>query len=1526
MDSDQEIRLARGAYNWLRASPLLTIPTLLVLYQFGSSAACTTADPLCNYQFFIGASVGILGSALWHLILLMYVNNKDSEFVRKHGRQALLYAAIRTATPLIFLVIDFLANTQGLFACFSVLILILLWLVNSKTGLEQIKKEKGGLNISPEDGTESNAILQKLKSNNNIVRLSALMQLKKSGYMTESVYAELEYIAQHDNDMDVREDARALLGDQDQSSGAVGPSQEEIWRNEMPENNTKAQQEILAKILEGLGSSELNDQMSALHDLEKLTYSSPAILKRLEQLAVNNLDLSAKSLASQLLESPVHRFIQGRTANLSRATRQLVLDEIEKWEQARLIETERAKVLRQRYNFDIEPAAPVIIKSAPAPQPVTPAPQPATPAPAPQAAAPAPAPSSTPTIAPRKKEPAAPRPTLMQTLLSETSIKVALYLGAFFVIASALILAALSEQARLPILLTATILFAAGAFALKKRLPQPSLALFIVFSFLLPINARVLADTLHLAGLSADIYWTLVFLTMTLIWAFSVWFYNAWFFSLASFVSLSLAFLRFDEIFHASADINIFALNIAALIGLSGVYALKRWRDPKFALPLFLLLQVTQAGILFASFASSINNFINADTASIIWVVITLTWLAAFAFYILSGQLFEFVLFPWASVGTLLPVAWIFLQTFHPSQFVVVIGHLTWGVLMAGASEFIYRQIKEKTRRFHQPLLPGSLIIFIAGILFAIGDVKYLFAALTVSALTYAGLMVLHPRAYVWSAALLAGLSAYFTFFHLALISALNIPLSYQFLGANILLLGPELFFKSAFTSKDSWRWPPFVLGGSVLFLSYIFLLSAPESSGNTAIILAVYSVLLMAYARHFKRAEIGYLSTASFMFSVSAAVNALKLDDQLYIVWTALAVVYYLAGILLKRRAASWSGMMRISGLALGLVASMIAFVGAKEFSGWYILIIAAMFAAEMFVRPSGWLEPAPLVLSSFALFMILRDVHIEDLSYHLLVYSLIWLGGDALLKHIFKERRLQMGTRGAGAIFAAANIALMILTNNASTPTLICFAVYTIFFAAYALFYRQPRLGYAATASLALFVYFMLAARRMDAWLPVLTGLAVIYYALGYLLKPRVSNWAETFRFSGLALASLVSLAVLLTLKPTGGWYALIGGILFITEIRIRSNGAWLEPAPLAHFSAASFLILYDFDLANFSYAALASSLIWLGGDLLFRKIITGRKLAWPVRGIGAIFAITTVASVLMQSNNLQSAVCFGVLAIFFALYAWMYRKPALGYVSTATLSVAIYFAIAYTGLHPSLIPTMIIAILYYATGYILRRAQKAPGWDSMFVFSGLGLGILLSFIAPIRGGLDSSLPVAVTATFVAFEAFWRRNVWLGFPANALYLESYFIILGSLHVDQPQYFSIGIAALGMLMHYLLTRAGSRRAAFVTGFFSQVVLLGTTYIQMAATQNLAYFAVIFCQALAVLTYGIVSRSRSLLLTPIAFSVLATMTVIYNIVKDLGTVVLVGCTGIVLLLLGITAVILRERIATFTERFKDWNA
>jgi len=73
--------------------------------------------------------------------------------------------------------------------------------------------------------------------------------------------------------------------------------------------------------------------------------------------------------------------------------------------------------------------------------------------------------------------------------------------------------------------------------------------------------------------------------------------------------------------------------------------------------------------------------------------------------------------------------------------------------------------------------------------------------------------------------------------------------------------------------------------------------------------------------------------------------------------------------------------------------------------------------------------------------------------------------------------------------------------------------------------------------------------------------------------------------------------------------------------------------------------------------------------------------------------------------------------------------------------------------------------------------------------------------------------------------------------------------------------------------MHCFLV-CSSNWGAFFTGLLSQVILLGTTCIQMFATEQILYFFVLIFQALMALGYGLAICSRSLVLAPIAFVVL----------------------------------------------------
>jgi hypothetical protein len=277
-------------------------------------------------------------------------------------------------------------------------------------------------------------------------------------------------------------------------------------------------------------------------------------------------------------------------------------------------------------------------------------------------------------------------------------------------------------------------------------------------------------------------------------------------------------------------------------------------------------------------------------------------------------------------------------------------------------------------------------------------------------------------------------------------------------------------------------------------------------------------------------------------------------------------------------------------------------------------------------------------------------------------------------------------------------------------------------------------------------------------------------------------------------------------------------------------------------------------------------------------------------------------------------------------------VYRQPTLFYAFTLTLPLFVVFFFRAFGITKWIHPVILIAMAYYAVGFFFRLTKRVSGWDETLLLSGLGVGVIVSMAAPFLGGLDAAIPVALAATLWAVEAFWRKNVWLGFPANGLYLLAYFIILFELHVDQPQFFSMGAALLGMIQHYLLTRAGSKTGAFIMGMLSQLTLLGTTYIQMVSngSEGLIYFVVLFFQAIAVLVYGVVIRSRSLTFTPIFFLVVSVMSVIYILVYDLldaiTSILMVGCTGILLLGIGILAVLMRERITRLGERLSEWKA
>ncbi len=597
--------------------------------------------------------------------------------------------------------------------------------------------------------------------------------------------------------------------------------------------------------------------------------------------------------------------------------------------------------------------------------------------------------------------------------------------------------------------------------------------------------------------------------------------------------------------------------------------------------------------------------------------------------------------------------------------------------------------------------------------------------------------------------------------------------------------------------------------------------------------------------------------------------------------------------------------------------------------------LSVAIIYGVLHLIRPRGWLWALALfsfIVAYFAFFNlpVLEKANVY-FGYQLLGLSLLFLLPDLFLKNDFKTNLAWRFPLYMYGIFFTLVASISLITDGSRQQAATGFAVFTIFFILYTAAQRKAFYGYIPAAFLALTVFFTLDHFKLDAWLPALTGLAVLYFIIGAAIRSK-ETWAVMLRYSGLALGTFISFAALFTFKETGGWYVLVIGLLFAAEMHLSRNG-WFEIGMPVMFSIGAFLILRDLNFERVTYHVLAYSLVWILSDLLAHLTFTSpRPLKMVVRVIGGLFAMTSYIFLFTESDASFAATGFGIYTLLFLTVSLVYRQPTLFYAFTLTLPLFVVFFFRAFDITKWDHPVIFIAMAYYAVGFFLRLKKRASGWDETLLFSGLGIGVIVSIAAPIIGGVDAAIPVAFAATLWAVEAFWRKNVWLAFPANGLYLLAYFIILFELNADQPQLYSMGAALLGMIQHYLLTRSESKTGAFIMGMVSQLVLLGTTYIQMVSngSQGLIYFVVLFLQAMAVLAYGIFIRSRSLTFTPIFFLVISVMSVIYILVYDLldaiTSILMVGCTGILLLGLGIAAVLMRERITKLGERLSEWKA
>jgi len=412
----------------------------------------------------------------------------------------------------------------------------------------------------------------------------------------------------------------------------------------------------------------------------------------------------------------------------------------------------------------------------------------------------------------------------------------------------------------------------------------------------------------------------------------------------------------------------------------------------------------------------------------------------------------------------------------------------------------------------------------------------------------------------------------------------------------------------------------------------------------------------------------------------------------------------------------------------------------------------------------------------------------------------------------------------------------------------------------------------------------------------------------------------------------------AVIYTLAAILGLNELIGlgiGLLIGTSVVYLVLTVWQRrtfpwsASLVAAFSA--YLAAFSTDPLErlgipYEFILIVPAYLFLAGELAARKLRqVSERWFWPPRILG-ILAVGLSATFALGNGidtPWNAVTTFILLAAFASFYTLWDGRTWVGFCTTASLALTIPYLVIGLEWDHWLVLVYGLAALYWGGGFALDYSPRSKKWTRMLRISGLVLGTIGAFTAPLQGGAMSVLGTAFIASFFVVEGFRLRNVWLGFPSNLLYLGAYFMALVELDVSEPQFFSIGAALLGIVMHYLLVRSKNYLTASITGVIAQLILLSTTYIQMVVNDEFIFFFIIFMQSLVLLVYGLVVRAKSFVIPPIVFVILSVVTVAFSVLSGLSTIIMIGCTGVILLGFGIIALLLRERISKATADLGD---
>ena len=127
-------------------------------------------------------------------------------------------------------------------------------------------------------------------------------------------------------------------------------------------------QEILNALLANLKSEDATRQMDGLQKLGAINFSSDAVVRQVEKLALGENE-EVRAAALNALKFKTSKMVAEKRSkeNMVRFDRSIIVQALSEWETDGLIESHRAEVIRRRYDFDSDAVQPEADRVLPEP-------------------------------------------------------------------------------------------------------------------------------------------------------------------------------------------------------------------------------------------------------------------------------------------------------------------------------------------------------------------------------------------------------------------------------------------------------------------------------------------------------------------------------------------------------------------------------------------------------------------------------------------------------------------------------------------------------------------------------------------------------------------------------------------------------------------------------------------------------------------------------------------------------------------------------------------------------------------------------------------------------------------------------------------------------------------------------------------------------------------------------------------------------------------------------------------------------